>query len=141
MPTRNPRARVSLVGAGPGDPGLLTLRAAQILAAPTFCSTTRWSASRSSRGSRPRASASSSENAAAVTRWPQAGDRSADVREATRRKTRVRLKGGDPFVFGRGAEEAIALRAAGIPIRDRPGHQFGTGRTGVRGHSAHASRA
>ena len=111
---------VSLVGAGPGDPDLWTVRAVQRLAhadlvlydalvdvgalrrataAPCFCV-----------GKRARRDS-----------VPQETINKLLVRAAKRGKRVVRLKGGDPFVFGRGGEEALALAQAGIPFEVVPG--------------------
>ena len=118
---------VWLVGAGPGDPGLLTLLAAhalgsadvivydalvdevvQDLAAPgaemIFAG---------KRGGKP------------SPRQPDISSRL--VRLAHEGRRVLRLKGGDPFVFGRGGEEALALAGAGIPFRIVPGITAGIG--------------
>ncbi len=114
---------VYLVGAGPGDPGLITakgleiLRSADVLVydrlvAPALVAEAPPGAERVFVGKRPHSSgadlAQSEINALLVER-------------ARRGLTVVRLKGGDPFVFGRGAEECEALRAAGVPFRVVPG--------------------
>ena len=112
--------RVWLVGAGPGSPDLLTIRAARVLAgadlllydalvarealdlaphAQRFCV--------GKRGGRP------SMDQETIHRLM--------IRGARRGKRVVRLKGGDPFVLGRGGEEALALAAAGIPCEVVPG--------------------
>jgi uroporphyrin-III C-methyltransferase len=112
---------VHLVGAGPGDPDLLTLRAARLimsaglivhdgLVSPEILAMTR-------------AGARLVSVAKARSRHTMAQDaiNALLVREALAGHDVVRLKGGDPFVFGRGGEEAEACRAAGVPIQVVPG--------------------
>lgn len=115
-----PTGQVSLVGAGPGDPDLWTVRAVRkvqeadlvlydalvdaealrrIASGQCFCV-----------GKRARRDS-----------VPQATINRLMIRAAKRGQRVVRLKGGDPFVFGRGAEEAIALVMAGIPFEVVPG--------------------
>jgi uroporphyrinogen III methyltransferase/synthase len=114
-------ATVYLVGAGPGDVGLLTVRGAELLARAEVVAYDALC------------------NPALLKLAPAdaeiifAGKRSADhaipqdelnallVEKAKQGKTVVRLKGGDPFVFGRGGEEAQELAAAGVPFEIVPG--------------------
>jgi uroporphyrinogen III methyltransferase / synthase len=109
------KGKVYIVGGGPGDPGLLTMRAADVLAhadvllydalaneailslAPASCECIH-------------RSAMTQDEIEALL-----------IREARAGKRVVRLKGGDPFVFGRGGEEARALRAAGVDFEIVPG--------------------
>jgi uroporphyrin-III C-methyltransferase / precorrin-2 dehydrogenase / sirohydrochlorin ferrochelatase len=122
--TGDPGARstgfVSLVGAGPGDPDLLTQRAARRLAEADLVlydalvspevlplASRAQCLSVGKRACRP------SISQEAINRCL--------VRGARRGKRVVRLKCGDPFVFGRGGEEAIALAAAGVPFEIVPG--------------------
>src|SRR5258708_35487037 len=118
---------VWLVGAGPGDPGLLTLLAAHALAHADvvvydalvdkrILALARAGARlvyAGKRGGKPS---------------PKQPDISAKlVRLARHRRRVLRLKGGDPFVFGRGGEEALALVAARVPFRVVPGVTAGNG--------------
>jgi len=113
--------KVFLVGAGPGDPGLVTLKAAGLIESADFVAID---------------ALVSSEIAALVpegTKVVYVGKRSSAhtmpqeeindllIAEARKGKRVVRLKGGDPFVFGRGGEEAEALAAAGIDVEVVPG--------------------
>jgi uroporphyrinogen III methyltransferase/synthase len=114
--------RVVLVGAGPGDPGLLTARALDLIARADVILYDRLVVDAALAGARPDA------ELVHVGKRP-GGDSSADQREIERLMTEhardgrlvVRLKGGDPFVFGRGGEEAEALRDAGIDYEVVPG--------------------
>jgi uroporphyrinogen III methyltransferase / synthase len=145
---------VYLVGAGPGDPGLLTVRAAEVLARADVVVHDRL------------AEASLLELAPAGAERIDVGKSPGEpvdqdrinellVDRARRGHTVVRLKGGDPFVFGRGGEEALALNEAGIAWELVPGvtsaiaaaayagvpvtHRgLSTSFTVVTGHSRHA---
>ena len=118
---------VWLVGAGPGDPGLLTLHAAHALAEADVvvhdalvneaCLALLKPGAQveyaGKRGGKPS---------------PKQRDISLRLVELARQGKRVlRLKGGDPFVFGRGGEEALTLAAHGVPFRIVPGVTAGIG--------------
>jgi uroporphyrinogen III methyltransferase / synthase len=111
---------VYLVGAGPGDPGLLTVRGAEVLARAdvvvhdrlaeiALLDLARPSAERLDVGKSPGGPIRQETINSLLVEHGLAG------REV------VRLKGGDPFVFGRGGEEAMALAAAGVPFEVVPG--------------------
>jgi uroporphyrinogen III methyltransferase/synthase len=145
---------VYLVGAGPGDPGLLTLRAAEVLgradvvihdrlAEGSLLDLAPAQAERIDVGKSPGGPIDQEAINTLLIKRGQAGE------------TVVRLKGGDPFVFGRGGEEAIALTAAGVAFEIVPGitsaiavpayagvpvtHRgLSTSFTVVTGHSRHA---
>jgi uroporphyrin-III C-methyltransferase/precorrin-2 dehydrogenase/sirohydrochlorin ferrochelatase len=111
---------VSLVGAGPGDPELLTLRAVDRLRAADLVLYDAL-VDRAALRHAPQA------------RWAYVGKRAGRhsieqetiqrvmIRRALRGERVVRLKSGDPFVFGRGGEEALALAEAGVPCEVVPG--------------------
>ena len=112
---------VYLVGAGPGDPGLMTRRSLELIAAADAILYDRLIPSGALDGARPDAElryVGKSPDAASVT---QEEINALLVEAGGRHETVVRLKGGDPFVFGRGGEEAEALTAAGIPFEVVPG--------------------
>jgi uroporphyrinogen III methyltransferase/synthase len=119
--------KVYLAGAGPGDPGLITLRAAECLAAadlvlydglvnPLLLRRTRGVCERTARTRR---------DGTTIVSQQEINERL--IAEARAGKVVVRLKGGDPYIFGRGSEEAAALQAAGIPFEVIPGVTAATG--------------
>lgn len=113
--------RVWLVGAGPGDPGLITVRGLELLRtadvvvhdrliAPALLSEAKPGALLIYVGKEPKSAVvSQREISAVLIEYARAG------------RIVVRLKGGDPYVFGRGGEEAIAVAEAGMPVEVVPG--------------------
>ena len=121
MAASSREGRVALVGAGPGDPGLLTLRAAELLrdadvllydalASDAVVALTPPACERIFVGKRGGDHAMAQDEIEALM-----------IANARAGRRVVRLKGGDPFVFGRGGEEAEALHAAGIAFEIVPG--------------------
>jgi len=111
---------VSLVGAGPGDPDLLTLRAARRLAEADLVLYDALCAP-GVRALAPEARWFFVGKRAGRESIAQAAINRLLVRSARRGLCVVRLKNGDPFVLGRGSEEALALASAGIPFEVIPG--------------------
>ena len=112
---------VYLVGAGPGDPGLLTIKARDLIAScdvilydylvnPDILNYARANVERVYAG-----------KVGGARQTPQDQINIELIERALQGKRVVRLKGGDPFLFGRGGEEAEALAAAGIPFEVVPG--------------------
>jgi len=118
---------VWLVGAGPGDPGLLTLHAAHALSWADVVVHDALVNTDVLRLARP--------DAEVIHAGKRGGKPSASQPDISNRlvslaqegKRVLRLKGGDPFIFGRGGEEARALVAAGVPFRVVPGITSGIG--------------
>jgi len=112
---------VFLVGAGPGDPGLLTLRGAEALAMADVVVYDRLSVGALLELAPPEAERISVAKSAGQAVLPQDDINALLVEKAKQGLTVVRLKGGDPFVFARGGEEAAALAAAGLHYEVVPG--------------------
>ena len=115
------KGRVMLVGAGPGDPELITVKGAKALAeadvvvydrlaSPVLLELAPVGAARVYVGKEPGRQAMRQHEIDALI-----------VSEALAGRTVVRLKGGDPFVFGRGGEELLACTEAGVPVEVVPG--------------------
>ncbi len=113
--------RVYLVGAGPGDPGLLTARALELIAQADVILFDRLIPTEALEGARADVELLFVGKEGGGPSVPQERTEALMVQRAQEGRTVVRLKGGDPFVFGRGGEEALALRAAGIPFEVVPG--------------------
>src|SRR4051794_36881398 len=124
---------VYLVGAGPGDPGLMTALSLELIATadaifydrlipPTALDAAREDAELIYVGKQP-----------GVPSVPQEEIGARLIEAARAGKSVVRLKGGDPFVFGRGGEEGEALRAAGVEFEVVPGVTAGVAATAYAG--------
>lgn len=112
---------VFLVGAGPGDPDLLTLRAARLIERAAIIFHDGLVDRAVLALAHPDAELISVAKSRARHTLPQDAINALLVREALAGRDVVRLKGGDPFIFGRGGEEAEACRAAGVPVEVVPG--------------------
>ncbi len=113
--------RVYLVGAGPGDPGLLTARALELIAAADVILYDRLIPAGALDGARADAELVFVGKEGGGASVPQEQTEELILRHARAGRSVVRLKGGDPFVFGRGGEEALTLRDARIPFEIVPG--------------------
>ena len=128
-----PPALVSLVGAGPGDPGLLTVRARQRLLGAEAIVYDRLAAPALPGDLGPEVELHCVGKEAGHHSVPQEETNALLVRLGLEGKRTVRFKGGDPFVFGRGSEEAEALRRAGVPYEVVPGVTAAVGATACAG--------
>ena len=115
------RGRVILVGAGPGDPGLLTLRAAEALRRADVVVHDGLIDPRVLDLAPAEAQRISVAKRRARHTLPQEAINALIVAHVKAGSVVVRLKGGDPFIFGRGGEEVEAVRAAGLPVEVIPG--------------------
>jgi uroporphyrinogen III methyltransferase / synthase len=112
---------VYLVGAGPGDPGLMTARALELIAAADVIVYDRLIPPGALDGARQDAQLIYAGKEGGGPSMPQAEIDRLLVSHGRSSAVVVRLKGGDPFVFGRGGEEAEGLREAGVPFEVVPG--------------------
>jgi uroporphyrinogen III methyltransferase / synthase len=113
--------RVYLVGAGPGDPGLMTVRGREVLRRARVVVYDRLVNPALLDEAPPGALRIFAGKHAGAHCMPQGQINALMIEHARRGRLVVRLKGGDPFVLGRGGEEALALAAAGIPFEIVPG--------------------
>jgi uroporphyrin-III C-methyltransferase/precorrin-2 dehydrogenase/sirohydrochlorin ferrochelatase len=110
-----------IVGAGPGDPDLLTLKAAQLLQQADVVLHDALVPEAILDRARREAELVNVGKRKGQASWAQADIEAEMIHRVCLGQTVVRLKAGDPFVFGRGAEEVDALQAAGLPVTVVPG--------------------
>jgi uroporphyrin-III C-methyltransferase len=124
---------IYLVGAGPGPVDLLTLRAARLIESAEVIVHDGLIGPDILGLARADARLISVAKQRARHTLPQDGINALLVREALAGRDVVRLKGGDPFIFGRGGEEAEAARAAGVPVEVVPGISAANGAAAASG--------
>jgi uroporphyrinogen III methyltransferase/synthase len=125
--------RVYLVGAGPGDPGLMSVRSLELIAIADAVFYDRLIPPGALAGARPDAELVYVGKQPGVPSVPQEEIGERLIEAARGGKSVVRLKGGDPFVFGRGGEEGEALREAGVEFEVVPGITAGVAATAYAG--------
>jgi uroporphyrinogen III methyltransferase / synthase len=126
-------ATVYLVGAGPGDPGLLTARALELIGAADVILYDRLIPAAALDGARADAELLFVGKEGGGPSVPQEHTEALMIEHARAGASVVRLKGGDPFVFGRGGEEGLALHAAGIDFEVVPGVTAGVAASAYAG--------
>ena len=132
-PPSRPVGTVHLVGAGPGSPDLLTLRAARLIGEARLIVHDGLVDPAILALARPDARLVSVAKQRSRHTMPQDAINALLVAEARAGHDVVRLKGGDPFIFGRGGEEAEACRAAGVPVTVVPGISAAMGAAAAAG--------
>jgi uroporphyrinogen III methyltransferase/synthase len=137
------RGKVYLVGGGPGDPELLTLKAQRLIATADAIVHDQLVSDEIMARANPKAETIFVGKKPGAFCCAQRDIETTLIRLARENKAVVRLKGGDPFVFGRGGEEAEALVAAGIPFEVVPGVTSALAAAGYAGvpltHREHSS--
>ena len=121
FPLRVMPETVYLVGAGPGDPGLLTVKGRELLQRADVVVYDHLASDRLLAWCRPGAKRMYAGKQKGRHAYSQPALNRLLIREARAGRMVVRLKGGDPFLFGRGGEEALALRQARVPYEVVPG--------------------
>src|SRR3954471_18665854 len=124
---------VYLVGAGPGDPGLMTARSLELIGSADAIYYDRLIPPGALDGAREDAELVYVGKAPGKPSLPQEEIGEGLIKAARAGKSVVRLKGGDPFVFGRGGEEGEALRAAGVEFELVPGITAGVAASAYAG--------
>ena len=124
---------VYLVGAGPGDPGLMTRRSLELIAEADAILHDRLIPDGALAGARPGCDLRYVGKRPGAPSMGQEEINALLVELGREGKSVVRLKGGDPFVFGRGGEEAQALAAAGVPFEVVPGVSAGVAASAYAG--------
>jgi len=118
---RDPHRGVALVGGGPGDPGLITVRGRQLLGEADLVVTDRLAPQALLAELPPDVEIVDAAKIPRGTAMAQDQINAILISNAQAGRFVVRLKGGDPFVFGRGAEEVLACVRAGVPVTVVPG--------------------
>jgi uroporphyrinogen III methyltransferase / synthase len=121
MPSNNETGKVFLVGAGPGDPGLITVKGADCIARADVVVYDYLASPTLLAHAAPDTEMIYVGKKGGDHTLPQEGINALIVEKAKQGNVVARLKGGDPFIFGRGGEEAEVLIAAGVPFEVVPG--------------------